>query len=413
MKQLLAQLFFIGLMLMPLQAIEGSKPAVPGYKTVVDTARLIIEHHLQPPAPQDIALKAAQTYLQNAGHPSQNDLVKQSWDITSFATMEEFFQRLEQKFPDKRSGAWATTRNQLAKQYSNVKFTLTREAKVQESLKSNQYVGIGIMMTVKKYPAMGKVMENGSAYAAGCRDGDVMIEIDGQSTKDWTGRKSLDALRGKKGTQVSLTLKRGDRVFNKLITRNTVPFKTVRLSFAEDGKYAMLSFTSVGSSTVSELRKLEAKILAENYRGVILNLNNGGQTRIHDAVLLANALMDGGKIGSQKSKLGNRDYQAEPERLFGSLPIALITSPENHAVHWAAMAASQSENVYTVATSLSKLLMINRNYPIPNTEWSISLPHSQLIPALVDPAKSKSVFTSQRADPRRLALKILKSGGKI
>ena len=65
------------------------------------------------------------------------------------------------------------------------------------------------------------------ADKAGLKANDVIVKIDGKETKDLTLNKAVSTMRGKVGTKVKLTIKRGDTTFEKTLTRAKIPVTTV------------------------------------------------------------------------------------------------------------------------------------------------------------------------------------------
>lgn len=73
-------------------------------------------------------------------------------------------------------------------------------------------------------------LEDSPALRAGVQPGDIIEEVDGQSTKDWTSDEAVRKITGERGTTVKLTLFRpstGKRTVYEL-TRGTIKITTVR-----------------------------------------------------------------------------------------------------------------------------------------------------------------------------------------
>ena len=78
---------------------------------------------------------------------------------------------------------------------------------------------------------------------------------------------------------------------------------------------ALIRIKSIGPSTLHELRKVEAKLRSENIRGIVLDLRFGGGL-LHDLVMVADSLLDGGVIGHVRSLDSVKTYEARPGALF-------------------------------------------------------------------------------------------------
>ena len=94
--------------------------------------------------------------------------------------------------------------------------------------------GVGIWIKVEgDYPVIEKISEDGPAKMAGIEIGDKIIKVNNQSTEKLKLEDVVNLLRGEEGTQVTLTIKRGDKEFEKTITRKTMIDKKASLFFAQ------------------------------------------------------------------------------------------------------------------------------------------------------------------------------------
>src|SRR5688500_17120298 len=72
-----------------------------------------------------------------------------------------------------------------------------------------RYYGLGISITpIDGDITVMSLFEGSPAYRKGIRRGDVIARIEGQDTKGWTSDQAVKILRGPKGTQVKLGLRR-------------------------------------------------------------------------------------------------------------------------------------------------------------------------------------------------------------
>src|SRR3970040_205519 len=85
-------------------------------------------------------------------------------------------------------------------------------------------------------------LEGSPAEEAGLKAGDVVLAIDGSSTDGLTLDDAVAKVRGKRGTQVTLTLKREgtDAPLDLTITRDVIVVKDVSAKTLEDGTVGYL-----------------------------------------------------------------------------------------------------------------------------------------------------------------------------
>lgn len=143
-----------------------------------------------------------------------------------------------------------------------------------------EFGGLGIVIQPRDhYPTVMSPMEGTPAYYMGIQGGDQIIEIEGESTYDFTSREAVEQLRGPKGSQVSITIKRPGREepFPVTITRDIIKVESVPYAFMmEDIGYIRVQ--NFAKTTTDELREKLAHLDDQGMRGLILDLryNPGG-----------------------------------------------------------------------------------------------------------------------------------------
>jgi len=86
-----------------------------------------------------------------------------------------------------------------------------------------QVTGIGIRpITHPKGFAIGQLFPDGPAAAAGLREGDVVLAVDGEPTARWTLDRVSSRLRSAAGTKVTLVVERGEQRFEVQLVRRLV-----------------------------------------------------------------------------------------------------------------------------------------------------------------------------------------------
>jgi len=102
------------------------------------------------------------------------------------------------------------------------------------------------------------------------------------------------------------------------------PDPDYRIPAARQIRYVKIR--QINGSTVHDLRRLERQFKSEHVEALILDFRIGGSLADdpHHAVLLADALLDRGSIGRLRTKSQAREFQADRDRLFRELPIAVL-----------------------------------------------------------------------------------------
>ena len=103
---------------------------------------------------------------------------------------------------------------------------------------NNAYVGIGITIAVSEDGSgflVTEVNKGGAAEEAGMIAGDVILEIEGQTTEGMTTTQARDLVRGIEGTQVKLVIRRDSESLELSVTRKTVETPVTDSWLLEDG----------------------------------------------------------------------------------------------------------------------------------------------------------------------------------
>jgi carboxyl-terminal processing protease len=160
--------------------------------------------------------------------------------------------------------------------------------------------GIGFEITVRdKVLTVVAPIEDTPASRAGIQSGDMILRIDGKSTKDITLMEAVRLMRGPQGTQVTITIMRQGFTEPKdlTLTRAIIPIRSVRSRMLEPG-YGYLKLTQFIEKTFPDmeaaLKKLEPQ--DEALRGLILDLRNNPGGLLEQAVKVADLFLDSGMI---------------------------------------------------------------------------------------------------------------------
>ncbi len=167
------------------------------------------------------------------------------------------------------------------------------------------FPGVGIVITVKdKVLTVVSPIEGTPAYEAGMKAGDQIIMIGDKSTKDISIREAVKLIRGPKGTEVKLTVRRkgSEKPIDFVITRDVIPIKSVR-SFSLPSDLGYIRISNFQSNTGEDLAKALKKIDKDKeLEGLILDLRNNPGGLLSQAVKVADAFLDSGLIVSIKSR---------------------------------------------------------------------------------------------------------------
>jgi carboxyl-terminal processing protease len=130
------------------------------------------------------------------------------------------------------------------------------------------------------------------AKAAGILSGDIISQVDGQSTAGWTVDQAVGKIRGPKGTQVTLQIVRQgqDKPLTFKITRDTIVVKSVKWSYktvsvnGQQKNVAVITISEFGDDTTGLMNQAVNDILTHNVSGIIVDLRNNPGGYLQSAV---------------------------------------------------------------------------------------------------------------------------------
>ena len=131
--------------------------------------------------------------------------------------------------------------------------TAEEYASYNASLEGGSFVGIGVQVNINDLEVLA-VYQNSPAEAAGIRVGDFIIGVNDRTVNDATPNELASMIAGEAGTEVVITLKRGDEVLTVTATRAelTEQFVSYKLDNDKIGYISISSFTKATETQFKE-----------------------------------------------------------------------------------------------------------------------------------------------------------------
>ncbi|MEN3043019.1 MAG: PDZ domain-containing protein, partial [Fervidobacterium sp.] len=142
-----------------------------------------------------------------------------------------------------------------------------------------QYGGLGIEVTYDSDNKAVKVispMYGTPAWRAGLQPGDLIIGIDDQPVSEMEYMEAVNKMRGKPGTEVKLTIKRGKDIIEVKIIREIIqiiPVKTGITNYSGK-KVGYVLLTKFNKPVPGELQKALKRLYDQQIEALILDLRN-------------------------------------------------------------------------------------------------------------------------------------------
>jgi len=155
------------------------------------------------------------------------------------------------------------------------------------------FIGVGISIAMNRSDEVEVItpLAFGPAYRKGIHAGDVITKVNGQSLKGVSLTKSVEIITGPKGTDVTLTIRRGDKEMDFTLRRELIVIETVtgieripddpenwNYWIDRDSGIAYVRVGSFARNTVKILKGVISELHQEGLKGLILDLrgNPGG-----------------------------------------------------------------------------------------------------------------------------------------
>jgi carboxyl-terminal processing protease len=162
-----------------------------------------------------------------------------------------------------------------------------------------EFSGLGIEITLEDgILTIVSPIEDTPAFRAGLQQGDKIVKIEGETTKNITLLEAVKKMRGKRGTKVTLTIMReGFTKFKDFtIVRDTIHVESVRKQKLEKG-IPYVRIVNFQENTANDLRKSIKDFRKQgDIKGLVLDLRNNPGGLLDQAVEVANLFVDKGLI---------------------------------------------------------------------------------------------------------------------
>src|SRR5437764_7325235 len=209
---------------------------------------------------------------------------------------------------------------------------LYKEMKVQTR---GEFGGLGFVISmIDDRLTVRKVLRNTPAFSAGIRKGDVITQIDNDSTVSMELQEAVDRMRGKPGTKVSIYVVRKTQETKKLdLVRALITYETVTSKLLDQGVgYVRLSGFS--GTTHREMLGAIKAMKAQNggsLKGLVLDLRGNPGGLLEQAIQVSDAFLEEGTIVTtvgvngtlREPKLARNDGGAR------EFPLAVLTSSDS------------------------------------------------------------------------------------
>lgn len=195
-----------------------------------------------------------------------------------------------------------------------------------------RYYGLGISINVIDGDiTVAALFEGSPAWHKGIRRGDVIAEIEGESTKGWTSDQAVGKLRGQKGTAVRIGVRRKElpELVRLDVERDEVRIPTVRGVFMLDEQTGYMRLADFSETSDRELGRALETLQAKGMKRLVFDLRDNPGGPLDQAIRISSRFLSQGEMvvyTRGRVKNSEQDYRAMESSRLGNLPVIVIVN---------------------------------------------------------------------------------------
>lgn len=212
------------------------------------------------------------------------------------------------------------------------RFLDPREFKEMQIDTSGELSGVGIQLSVDKETKELVVIspiEGSPASRAGVQPKDVIVSIDGKSTKGMSTEDAVKLIRGKAGTTVNLVLRRKGQNIDTPLTRELIEIHAVshQVNNAPDGtKVGYIRLKQFSATATKDMRAAVRDLEAQGVQGYVLDLRSNPGGLLVASVEIARQWINEGIIVSTKTRDGIQDIKRATGQALTTKPMVVLVN---------------------------------------------------------------------------------------
>ncbi|MEA4987270.1 MAG: S41 family peptidase [Anaerovorax sp.] len=191
---------------------------------------------------------------------------------------------------------------------------------------TGEYSGIGVTIVPDSKGFINVIapIDDSPAAKAGIKSGDKILKVNEKEYTADTIDAAVSAMRGAKGSKVSITILRNGEVETFDMRRATIVTKTVKSEIKEDN-IGYLRITSFEEKTAEDFAKALRDMEVKGVDGLVIDLRDNPGGLVEISVNIADMLLDSGTVTYTEDRKGEKTYYKSKEGKT-SLPYVLLVN---------------------------------------------------------------------------------------
>lgn len=251
-----------------------------------------------------------------------------------FNKIDEILDFIDVKYVDsvKLSELEEKVSRELMRELDPHSFYISRKEliNVNENLEGN-FEGIGIEFYILDDTVIVvSPISGGPSEELGIQSGDKIVTIEDSTVAGIkiTNREVVHMLRGEKGTQVKVGIRRNNS--NELayytITRDKIPITSIDVAYMVDNNVGYIKINRFAANTYKEFKKSLSKLKGEGMTALILDVRQNPGGYLNAATMIADEFIDGNKllVYTEGKAYERQEYNARLSGLFENEDLVVL-----------------------------------------------------------------------------------------
>lgn len=271
---------------------------------------------------------------------SPKDLVDEVWQLVDRTYVDATFnqtdwQAVRQDYLERdysnREDAYTAIREmleQLDDPYT--RFMDPQEFRNMQIDTSGELTGVGIQISQEEETnnlVVVSPIEDTPAFEAGVLSGDIIEAIDGQTTEGMDINEAVSLIRGPVNSNVTLTIKRGERQIDFEIVRARIEIHPVRYEYRSEGVdegIGYIRLTQFSANAAEEMEEAIEDLEDQGVQGYVLDLRSNPGGLLYSSIDIARMWLEDGTIVSTVNRQGVADEQSANSSALTDKPLVVL-----------------------------------------------------------------------------------------
>lgn len=270
---------------------------------------------------------------------SPKELVDEVWQIIEHTYVDASYNQvdwlavredyLNRPYPDSEAAYVAIKEmlDQLGDPYT--RFMSPEEFRNMQIDTSGELTGVGIQLSqdeeTKELVVVAPI-EDTPAFNAGIQSRDVITKINDQSTENMDVNDAVQLIRGPVGSEVRLTVRRGEEELQFTLTRDHIEIHSVRYEYRSEGDIPVgyVRLTQFSANAAPEMQAALLDLESQDVDGYILDLRSNPGGLLKASIDIARMWINQGVIVSTVNRRGRVNEEAANSHAITDKPLVIL-----------------------------------------------------------------------------------------